>query len=51
MNPNVFNSSGALTDLFSNLKEKSVFGFNSIQEMIDYKKVTKIKHRKLNLKR
>ena len=38
MNPNIFNSSGALTDLFNNLKEKSVFGFNSIQEMIDYKK-------------
>ena len=38
MNPNVLNSSGALTDLFNNLKEKSVFGFNSIQEMIDYKK-------------
>ena len=38
MNPNIFNNSGALTDLINNLKEKSVFGFNSIDEIIKYKK-------------
>jgi hypothetical protein len=53
MNPNVFNKSGALTDLFKNIKEKSIFGFNSVDEIIEYKKnhqseIEKIKTNKLN---
>jgi len=52
MNPNIFNNSGALTDLFKNLKEKSVLGFNSVDEIIEYKKnyqneIEKIKAEKL----
>jgi len=53
MNPNVFNNSGALTDLFNNLKENSVFGFKSINEIIEYKRnyqneIQQIKTEKLN---
>jgi len=53
MNPNVFNNSGALTDLFKNLREESVLGFNSVDEIIEYKKnyqneIEKIKKEKLN---
>ena len=52
MNPNIFNNSGALTDLFDNLREKSVFNFKSINEMIEYKRnyqneIQKIKSEKI----
>jgi len=53
VNPNVINNSGALTDLFKNMKKESVFGFNSINDIIEYKKnyqneINKIKTEKLN---
>ncbi len=38
MNPNVFNNSGAETDLFNILREKSINRFHSIKEIIDYKR-------------
>jgi hypothetical protein len=38
MNQNVFNNSGAETDLFMILKEKSILRFNSVNDIINYKK-------------
>jgi hypothetical protein len=43
MNSNVFNNSGALTDLLNKLKENSVYGFNSVTEIIEYKRYYKNK--------
>ncbi len=38
MNTNIFNNSGAFKDLFNNLQEKSIHRFNSINEIIHFKK-------------
>jgi hypothetical protein len=51
MNTNIYNKSGALTDLFEKLEEKSIYGFNSLEEIFDYKrnyrtKIEKIKQEK-----
>ncbi|MDR2953621.1 MAG: NERD domain-containing protein [Prevotella sp.] len=38
MNPNVFNDSGAITELFRILRSKSIYRFKSINDIIDYKR-------------
>jgi hypothetical protein len=38
MNTNVFNNSGAVTDLFKKLREKSILRFSSIDEIVAFKK-------------
>jgi hypothetical protein len=43
MNSNIYNNSGAVTDLFNILKEKSIYGLNSLDEIFDYKRNYKIK--------
>lgn len=38
MNQNIYNESGAVTDLFRKLKNKSIYFFHSLEEIFDYKR-------------
>ena len=43
MNTNIFNRSGALTDLFNKLNDMSIHEFKSLEEIFEYKRNYKIK--------